>query len=196
MNLFSVEQLASATSAPYGNAKTYHQPLLDGMTRFNIDNLQRQAAFLATVAVESQHLSAVEEGLYYKDASRLARIYPRAFKSMADAEPYARNPKGLGELLYKGYWGRGLIQLTWRRNYERASEALGYDSVGNPALVAEPKHAALTAAWYWYDVNCNELMSKRHMASPRCGWCTLALPYGALVAVASCSTVKLIVIPR
>ena len=153
---FTVEQLAAATSAPYGNAQTYHQPLLDGMTRFNIDSLQRQAAFLATVAVESAHLSAVEEGLYYKDAARLARIYPRAFKNAAAAVPYVRNPQGLSELLYKGYAGKGLIQLTWRRNYERASEALGFDYVGNPALVATPKHAALTAAWFWHDAKCND----------------------------------------
>ena len=160
---FTVEQLAAATSAPYGNAQTYHQPLLDAMGRFDICSLQRQAAFLATVAVESAHLSAVEEGLYYKDASRLARIYPRAFKSMADAEPYTRNPKGLGELLYKGYAGRGLIQLTWRKNYERAGEALGYDYSGNPTLVATPKHAALTAAWYWHDAKCNDPADKGDM---------------------------------
>lgn len=153
---FTVEQLAAAASSPYGNAKVYHQHLLDGMTRFNIDSLQRQAAFLATVSVESAHLSAVEEGLYYRDAERLARIYPRAFKDAKAAEPYTHNPKGLSELLYKGYSGRGLIQLTWRRNYERASEALGYDYVGNPSLVAEPKHAALTAAWYWHDAKCND----------------------------------------
>lgn len=160
---FTVEQLAAATTAPYGNAQLHHQHLQDAMVRFDICSLQRQAAFLATVAVESQHLSAVEEGLYYKDASRLARIYPRAFKSMADAEPYTRNPKGLGELLYKGYAGKGLIQLTWRRNYERASEALGYDYVGNPALVATPKHAALTAAWYWHDAKCNDPADKGDM---------------------------------
>ena len=160
---FTVEQLAAATSAPYGNAQTYHQPLLDAMGRFDICSLQRQAAFLATVAVESAHLSAVEEGLYYKDASRLARIYPRAFKSMADAEPYARNPKGLSELLYNGMHGRGLVQLTWRKNYERAGESLGYDYVGNPALVTTPKHAALTAAWYWHDAKCNDPADKGDM---------------------------------
>lgn len=153
---FTVEQLAAAASSPYGNAKVYHQHLLDAMERFNIDSLQRRAAFLATVSVESAHLSAVEEGLYYRDAARLARIYPRAFKDAKAAEPYTHNPKGLSELLYKGYSGRGLIQLTWRRNYERASEALGYDYVGNPSLVAEPKHAALTAAWYWHDAKCND----------------------------------------
>ena len=160
---FTVEQLAAATSAPYGNAQTYHQPLLDAMGRFDICSLQRQAAFLATVAVESQHLSAVEEGLYYKDPARLARIYPRAFKNAAAAVPYARNPQGLSELLYKGYSGKGLIQLTWRRNYERASEALGVDYVGNPTLVATPKHAALTAAWFWHDAKCNDPADKGDM---------------------------------
>ena len=163
MNLFSVEQLASATSAPYGNAKTYHQPLLDAMGRFDICSLQRQAAFLATVSVESARLSSPEESLYYKDPDRLARIYPRAFKNAAAAVPYARNPQGLSELLSKGHHGRGLIQLTWRRNYERASEALGFDYVGNPTLVATPKHAALTAAWFWHDAKCNDPADKGDM---------------------------------
>ena len=160
---FTVEQLAAATSAPYGNAKVHHPHLGAAMCRFDISSLQRQAAFLATVSVESQQLTKTEEGLYYKDPARLARIYPRAFRSAADAEPYARNPKGLGDLLYKGYWGRGHLGLTWRRNYERASEALGYDYVGNPALVAEPKHAALTAAWYWHDAKCNDPADKGDM---------------------------------
>lgn len=160
---FTVEQLAAATSAPYGNAQQ-HQPHLEAaMARFDITGRLRGAAFLATVAIESGHLSKVEEDLYYKDAARLASIYPRAFKDAAAAAPYARNPKGLGDLLYKGYWGRGLIQLTWSANYLRASEALGYDYVGNPALVAEPKHAALTAAWYWHDAGCNAPADKGDM---------------------------------
>ena len=160
---FTVEQLAAATSAPYGNAQTYHQPLLDAMGRFDICSLQRQAAFLATVSVESARLSSPEESLYYKDPDRLARIYPRAFKNAAAAAPYARNPQGLSELLYKNYHGRGLLGLTWRRNYERASEALGFDYVGNPALVATPKHAALTAAWFWHDAKCNDPADKGDM---------------------------------
>ena len=153
---FSVSQLAAATTAPYGNARQHHPHLLAAMAQFNIDSLQRQAAFLATIAVESQNLTKMEENLYYKDATRLAAIYPRAFKNAIVASPYTRNPQGLSELLYKNYHGRGMLGLTWRRNYERASEALGYDYVGNPSLVAEPKHAALTAAWYWHDAKCND----------------------------------------
>lgn len=160
---FTVEQLARATGATYSNAQTYHPHLEAAMQRFEIATKLREAAFLATVAIESQHLTAVEESLYYKDPARLASIYPRAFKDAAAAVPYARNPKGLGELLYKGYWGRSLIQLTWRGNYERASEALGYDYVANPALVCEPKHAALTAAWFWHDAGCNAPADKGDM---------------------------------
>ena len=153
---FTVEQLARATGATYSNAQTYHPHLQAAMERFAIDTTMHGAAFFATLAIESQNLAKVEEDLYYKDPARLARIYPRAFKDAAAAEPYARNPKGLGELLYKGYWGRSLIQLTWKRNYERASQALGYDYVANPGLLCEPKHAALVPAWFWHDAGCNE----------------------------------------
>lgn len=152
---FSVEQLAAATSAPIGNANVLHPHMDDAMRMFDIDSLLRQAAFLATVAVESKNLTALEESLYYRDPERLARIYPRAFKNAKAAEPYARNPQALSDLLYNGYHGRGAIQLTGLRNYERASDALGYDYVSRPGLVAEPKHAALTAAWFWYDTRCN-----------------------------------------
>lgn len=160
---FTVDQLAAATTAPYGNAKQYHPHLLAAMGQFDITSLQRQAAFLATVAVESQNLTKMEESLYYKDATRLAAIYPRAFKSAIAALPYTRNPQGLSELLYKNYHGRGMLGLTWRRNYERAGEALGYDYVGDPSMVSQPKHAALTAAWYWHDAGCNAPADKGDM---------------------------------
>ncbi len=160
---FSVEQLAAATSAPIGNADVLHPHMEAAMTRFNIDSLLRQAAFLATLSVESDRLTKTEESLYYKDAGRLAAIYPRAFRNAMEAEPFVRNPADLGKKLYDGYWGRGLIQLTWKRNYERASEALGYDYVANPTLVSQPKHAALTAAWFWSDTKCNEPADKADM---------------------------------
>jgi putative chitinase len=111
---------------------------------------------LATISIESAKLSKTVEGLYYKDPIRLASIFPRTFKNAAEAVPYTRNPEALGKLLYEGdYWGRGLIQLSWLKNYKAAGDALGFDYATNPELVAEPKHAALTAGWYWDHANCN-----------------------------------------
>ena len=161
----NVEQLAAATGATIANAQRFHKPLLAAMEQFHINTPKRKAAFLATVAVESQNLSKTEEGLYYRDAARLARIYPRVFRNAMEASDYVANPRKLGELLYKGYWGRGLIQLTWKDNYIKASEALGFDYVRNPDLVAAAQHAALTAAWFWHAHGCNVAADNDDMKS-------------------------------
>ncbi|WP_315127189.1 glycoside hydrolase family 19 protein [Comamonas antarctica] len=155
--------IAASTGATPANATRFRDALNTAMARFQINTPRRQAAFLATVGVESTRLTATEEDLYYRDPARLARIYPRAFKTALAAQPYTRNPKALGELLYKGYWGRGLIQLTWEKNYRAATEALGYDYLRLPHIVTEPLHAALTAGWYWSTNRCNEAADKGDM---------------------------------
>lgn len=41
-----------------------------------------------------------------------------------------------------GYYGRGFVQLTWKKTYARAGEALGVDLVGKPDLALDRKIAA------------------------------------------------------
>jgi putative chitinase len=36
---------------------------------------------------------------------------------------------------HTGYYGRGFVQLTWKRNYEKFSKLLGIDLVTNPDVV-------------------------------------------------------------
>jgi putative chitinase len=36
------------------------------------------------------------------------------------------------------YYGRGFVQLTWKRNYQRFSDLLGVDLVNDPGLALEP----------------------------------------------------------
>ncbi|BDS12730.1 glycoside hydrolase family 19 protein [Aureispira anguillae] len=43
---------------------------------------------------------------------------------------------------YTGYYGRGFVQLTWKRNYAKMSRFLGIDLVGHPDLALNPKYAA------------------------------------------------------
>jgi putative chitinase len=158
------DELVMATSASAADAIRYVEPLNAAMAQYKIDSsAQRKAAFLATVSVESARLRQVEEGLYYKDPARLVAIYPRVFKSIAQATPYARNPSGLSQILYDGYHGRGLIQLTWLKNYQAASDALGQDFVADPASVCEPANAALTAAWFFASNGCNAAADKGDM---------------------------------
>lgn len=159
----TADELARATGAKRANALAYVDHLNVAMDRFKINTPKRVAAFLATVAVESMNLTKVEEGLYYKDPVRLLAIYPRAFATAQSAVPYARNPDGLSKLLYKGYHGRGLIQLTWERNYEAAGLALGFDFVRYPEMLLQPKNAAMSAAWFWETNGCNEAADRGDM---------------------------------
>jgi putative chitinase len=151
----SVREIARATEATMEDAEHFASVLNEAMERYEIDTPRRVAAFMATISVESARLTKTEENLYYRDPARLADLYKRAFRSPSDAAPYARNPKGLSDLLYRGFHGRGLIQLTHRENYQRASDALGIDYVDDPGLVCQPWHAAMTAAWFWSDAGCN-----------------------------------------
>ena len=145
------------TGSTDANAAKYIGGINEAFDRFEINTNDRRAAFLATIAVESMHLAAVEEGLYYSDPARLAMIFPRAFKSSIDALPFIRNPTALSQKLYNGFHGRGLIQLTWQANYKAAGDALGVDFVLSPALLCQPRYAALSAGWFWKTHGCNEL---------------------------------------
>lgn len=157
------DELALATGASSADALRYINPLCAAMALFDIHSKQRRSAFLATVSVESNRMRQVEEDLYYKDAARLVSLYPRAFKTTTEAQHFTRNPSALSRLLYGGYHGRGLIQLTWLENYVAAGRALGRDLVTDPSVVCEPTNAALTAAWFWNAKGCNAMADDGNM---------------------------------
>lgn len=163
MKHLTAQEIARACAALPADAIRYTDALNAAMSKYEINTPKRIGAFLATVAVESAYLSKVEEGLYYRDPTRLLVLYTRAFKAVAEAEPYARNPKGLSELLYQGLHGRGLIQLTGRRNYEAFDATSDSDCVRNPDVLLQPRWAAESAAWFWHTNGCNTLADKSDM---------------------------------
>jgi putative chitinase len=92
--------------------------------------LQHLAYILASAHHETGgKFQPVEENLIYS-AKRLTQVWPQRFPSIASAQPYANNPKGLANKVYGGrmgnnlsegwtYRGRGLIQITGKDNYAR-----------------------------------------------------------------------------
>lgn len=102
--------------------------------------------------IESDTLDKVEEGLYYTTAARLREVFPSLFvNGQYRAEDFLRNPKALSQLRYKGFHGRGLIQLTWEDAYVAAGKAIGVNYRDNPELLLQPLHAALSACWFFAD---------------------------------------------
>jgi len=144
------------------------QPLLDIFIKYNISTTQRQASFIGQCQHESNNFRTLEENLHYS-ADGLMRTWPSRFPSRDVAEQFANNPEKIANKVYAGrmgntedgdgwaYHGRGLIQLTGRDNYTAAAQSLGYSYIDNPELLLQPKHAALTAGWFWNKKGLNEL---------------------------------------
>lgn len=148
--MIDTQTLIDCIGATRGNAERYTLHLADGMNRFGIHTPNTMAAFLGQLTIESEALAKVEENLNYTTADRLREIFPSLFvQGGYRAEDYTRNPKGLSQLRYKGFHGRGLIQLTWEEAYVAAGKALGVGFRANPALLLEPQHAAMSACWFF-----------------------------------------------
>jgi putative chitinase len=94
----------------------------------------------------------VIENLSYS-AQRAHEVWPNRFPTVADAEPYAHNPKALGNKVYGGrmgnrpgtddgydYLGKGFAQTTGRDEYERLGKMVGLDLVGHPELLLDPRY--------------------------------------------------------
>ncbi|GAB3407266.1 lytic enzyme [Massilia agilis] len=137
---------------------------------------QRVAHFLAQVLHESQALTVEYENLDYS-AARLGAVWPSRFGRGASlsAAAYAHNPRKLANLVYGKrmgnsapddgytYRGRGLLQLTGKDSYARATRAMRASVAGSPDFVArpdavlDPRWCVHVAAAIWQDKGCNQL---------------------------------------
>lgn len=83
-------------------------------------DLRHIAYALATVYHETAgSFQPVEEGYYLKGRAK-------AFQKT---------------LRYYPYFGRGYVQLTWKKNYQKASSALGIDFIKNPDALLDPENS-------------------------------------------------------
>ena len=163
----------AAKLAKLGIDSSWLEPLKAAFERFEINTPQRQACFLGQCGHESGQFKTLSENLNYS-AKGLRATWPKRFPTDADAEPYHRQPEKIANKVYAErmgngneasgegwkYRGRGLIQLTGKDNYSRASKVLGVDLVAEPDKVATPQYAALTAAWFWSTNKLNALADK------------------------------------
>ncbi len=135
------------------------------------ENPRRFSHFMAQLAHESAHFTAMEENLNYSTQG-LMKIFRSKFRDEAEAASYARQPEKIANRVYADrigngdeasgdgwrYRGRGFIQLTGRANYRSIGGRLGLDLENDPDVVASnPVIALQVAANYWDSRNLNEV---------------------------------------
>lgn len=127
-------------SLPAAQVDSYTTLLNGAMAEFGITTRRRQVCFLAQLAHESGELTAFEE-----HASGAA--YEGRCEDLGNCEA------GDGTR----YKGRGPIQLTGKKNYRQAGQALGVDLVTWPELAAQAQVGFRVAAWFFRANKLNQL---------------------------------------
>ncbi|MGO4416784.1 glycoside hydrolase family 19 protein [Cupriavidus sp. KB_39] len=122
-------------------ADVFALPLVDAAQRFDISKPARLAGWLAQLAHESGQL------LYTREiwGPTPAQLRYEGRVDLGNTEP------GDG----KRFIGRGLIQITGRKNYLLCGLGLHLDLLAMPALLEQPIAAAASAGWYWQAHNLN-----------------------------------------
>lgn len=140
------------------------QPMQAAAARFQVDqNERRLSCFIANCAVETGYFRRFKEDLFYRTAARLHDIFPTYFPTEAAADGYVGKPEKLANFVYANrggngnaasgdgfkYRGRGMIQTTFKDNYNAAGKLCNRPYVGSPDLLCEPPDAAMSAGAYW-----------------------------------------------
>lgn len=136
-------------------------PINAAMAKFAIASVNQQAAFLATIGVESQRLTHLSENLNYS-AAALVATWPSHF-TPAQAAAYAHQPAKIADRAYAGrmgngdeasgdgwtYRGAGLIQITGKYNHGLYARACGKPVAMVGDWLRTPEGAADGAGWFW-----------------------------------------------
>ena len=137
MTPLAIEQLRGiCPTTPTRRLELFLEPLNATCSEFAIDTLARRSPFLAQLAHESGGFHYVRElasGKAYDTGSLAARL--------------GNTPEADGD--GQRYKGRGLIQITGRRNYQNCGAALGLPLLDAPELLEEPINACRSAGWFW-----------------------------------------------
>jgi len=180
------DMLVGMTGCRADVAQDYAPHISAACEKYDIVEPKCVAAFVAQMAHESRLFTQLEENLWYTTEARLIAVWPSRFRLPEHGERedmqysdglrnpsfYVRQPSKLAEFVYGGrlgngpegsgdgwkYRGRGLKQLTGRRNYELYEDTIRMGVDQRPWLLMYAKYAADSAGWFWNMISGNRMV--------------------------------------
>ena len=156
------------------DAEQYIDDLEEILPEYGIaDSRERLAHFFSQILHESGCMRYDMENLNYSSKA-LRAVFGKYFKTKKEADAYARKPEKIANRVYCNrmgngsessgdgwkYRGRGLIQLTGKKNYKAFAEWVGDDRViDDPDLVAS-EYAVHSAVFFWDKNDLNKIADK------------------------------------
>lgn len=123
----------------------YNQTQVEGIDRIldafdaNQFKFDEEAYIMATAYWESAHtMQPVRETLANTDDQAIARLDSAWAKGQLK---WVKTPYWRKDAEGKAWFGRGLVQITFKYNYERLSKYVGVDLVANPSLALDDEIA-------------------------------------------------------
>jgi predicted chitinase len=156
------------------DAEQYIDDLESTLPEYGIaDSTLRLAHFFSQVLHESGCMRYDMENLNYS-VKALQAVFGKYFKTKKQAQAYARQPEKIANRVYANrmgngsessgdgwkYRGRGLIQLTGKKNYKAFANWIENDRVvDDPDLVAS-EYAVHSAVFYWDKNKLNNIADR------------------------------------
>lgn len=132
-----------STFGDFGHGAAEHFP------KYDITTPLRLAHWFGQMAHESAGFFYLKE---MGGESYFFRMYDKGGARPAKAAELGNVEDGDGAR----YCGRGLVQLTGRKNYRTVGQRVGLDLEGEPELASDPANAVLIACDYWRSRDINE----------------------------------------
>lgn len=160
--------------APRSNYNLYAPILNRQCLLHRITTPRRVRQFMAQIGKESAELTVFEENLRYRDPVRLDEMFS-AIRGTADARALiAKGPQAIANRAYANrggngneasgdgwkYRGMGPMQVTFRNNYELASNWTGVNLVRNPERMLEPEIGVRAACGFWASNGINLMVDQ------------------------------------